>query len=1071
MVSVLKKISLLLFFPMLLATGCVSDEIPVSGTPEGDGEQALVKLELQIPGQTRSFPVLQEDAVNEVDILVFDRNDKFFDWRHGSIATDGTTVNAILISSARGDNADKYRIVVFANARDRLRTLFGAPASPGQRPGGTTLNGHKNETYAAVMALITGTITSPVPDASKGIPMWGELNGKKRIEHGQLLGNLTLYRALARIDIGTYKGAIPNGGVTSFTALGNFKIEEVQIHNAPNKYRYAPLAANFTFPTSNTSIDISAPSPASGATPTVVKTAAADLITSGTEGVGFERALYMGEADVKMGNGTYSDNNHLNRPCIIVKGYYKPEGAASFNTAPSFYRIDFVTDATTHALHDVLRNYTYQVIISAVGGPGKGDAQEALKSFDADMTVVVKSWSNAIVSGTVIDGDKYIKATPYDFDIDKWGKVNEPVVIETNAPVVSGKSWSATVQPITSGGDISWIRLNPSYTSGISGGELRFTTDQVPNGSLATFSRSAKLRIVAGTMNYNIIVTQTGDDGEHLLRLSYSELFFAGRMWDEDTQTWVDPAPQTITVNWGPRNRGYDMSLANYTGGGVDIDGMTAGVTNTNINDPEVIIAPEAISDTDPHVAADPFFERSSRITVKAYDQLGGNPISKTFIVRQVYYSIVVTGQREYYFQNKSASVFVKANTPWVAEIVDGVNSDIFAANPERSSAGVKAGENFNFTLAANATPGKVAKIRFSSPDNLFPPQVVDIVVQDELPNCYIVAPNGTLAGGIPVRKAYRVWRYDRDLKDIFPTTPLATGTGTARVKLLWQDVPNMVTATLSGSGENAIINITANGGPGNAVVAYQINGVTYWSWHIWVTDKASLEAGVVTSDIGNFTLMDRNLGAVNNIPGDVGFLGLLYQRERKDPLSAPATYATTANTHPIRPIYPATGTTPLANNATEGFYAASTSPEKNFHNSIHHPEWFYYCSYGETSWYGALVTPREEDTLWGQATIKRDFDPCPEGWRVIPNVTLTSGVATHVYNSTKKCSFWQNTWWPQNGRRDYMSKSALIAGHSTSVFFMTASVMSTLEYGSGVPTYVNSSRHAFAAPVRCIKY
>ncbi len=28
-------------------------------------------------------------------------------------------------------------------------------------------------------------------------------------------------------------------------------------------------------------------------------------------------------------------------------------------------------------------------------------------------------------------------------------------------------------------------------------------------------------------------------------------------------------------------------------------------------------------------------------------------------------------------------------------------------------------------------------------------------------------------------------------------------------------------------------------------------------------------------------------------------------------------------------------------------------------------------------------VFQREEDTLWGQATIKRDFDPCPEGWRL----------------------------------------------------------------------------------------
>ncbi len=78
----------------------------------------------------------------------------------------------------------------------------------------------------------------------------------------------------------------------------------------------------------------------------------------------------------------------------------------------------------------------------------------------------------------------------------------------------------------------------------------------------------------------------------------------------------------------------------------------------------------------------------------------------------------------------------------------------------------------------------------------------------------------------------------------------------------------------------------------GNAVIALRdFSGEIVWSWHIWVTDRE-----VTLTAANGYEWMDRNLGALNNTPGDVAnrgllsvgtqgsvpaFVGALYDRER----------------------------------------------------------------------------------------------------------------------------------------------------------------------------------------------
>ena len=1049
---------LLLLALTLLATACTR-EFEVNKGDNNNGDEALVKFELNIPGSTvpaaRALTGTQEDAVNTVDVLVFDRNDKFFDWRYATLRTGGggTTVETLLISSKRNDAADIYRIVVMTNAREILHSLFASTTDGStNKPGGSTLNGNKGLDYDVVMGKITAPSPTPVPSSSIGIPMWGELGSKVLINHGQDLGNLTLFRALARIDVGTYNGSIPPSGVETWSDLNNFKIEEVKLHNAQNSYRLAPLMTNYN----SASGTITGPSLFGGAS--AVPVSCTDIETVGGVGLGVMRGLYMAEANVIMG-GTYGDANHANRPCILVKGYYKPVGAAAFNASPSWYRIDFVT--TAGALHNILRNYNYQAVITTVAGPGQPDETTALRTFNADLTVVIKTWNNAGLSGTIIDGENFLKVTPYDIELDKWAKVNNEITIETNVPETAGKSWAATAVKFDPGDPaLDWLTIVSGTGNGKSGDVLKFNITQVPAGSPESFLRKARLRIVSGTITYDIIVTQTGGDADFMLRLSHSELIFPARKWNNVSSTWVAPDPQTISIAWGPSLWDYALDLSPYTGSGV----TTTTAIPADANTPTFTIDPEMIPDTDPRVVANPFFERSSRLGVTVKDQAGTSTITKQVLVKQIFYSLVVSNTRDYYFQNKTYTFNIKSNTNWVADVTG--NASIFVSNPSKTGVGnATAGENFAFTISGSATPNATATVTFRSPDDLFPSQSFDIVAQDELPNSFIVNPAaGSNTLSIPVKKAYRVWKYDSDLKGEHPNGDLPTGA--AGAVLLWQDAPSLITSvTLNGTGATATIDVETNstGISGNAVVAFQIDGTTYWSWSLWVTSyNPELPAG--QKAIGTIVTMDRNLGAINAISGDVGSFGIYSQTGKKDIYPRALNTALTA----ITPIYDISNHQ-LTDNV-DGIIKTQFAPASdNLPNAIKNPMTFYKGNYGSGSWYGQRAPVRVG--MWGDNISKGEQEPCPAGWRVMHVNTFTSlpivvrGTYAYDYGSTIG-------FYPTAGQIGSTGSLAGATGAYYGIYVSSTGATGGYQLQSGgIPASSIGSGSATAVSVRCVKY
>jgi hypothetical protein len=101
--------------------------------------------------------------------------------------------------------------------------------------------------------------------------------------------------------------------------------------------------------------------------------------------------------------------------------------------------------------------------------------------------------------------------------------------------------------------------------------------------------------------------------------------------------------------------------------------------------------------------------------------------------------------------------------------------------------------------------------------------------------------------------------------------------------------------------------------------------------------------------------MMDRNLGALNMIPGDYGALGLKYQWGRKDPfvgaLYTSSDLVFTAPSDAIRYEY----------------YNSSTD---TIENAVKNPT----VVYNDARW-------SEASYLWGYKKTK--YDPCPVGWRM----------------------------------------------------------------------------------------
>ena len=279
-------------------------------------------------------------------------------------------------------------------------------------------------------------------------------------------------------------------------------------------------------------------------------------------------------------------------------------------------------------------------------------------------------------------------------------------------------------------------------------------------------------------------------------------------------------------------------------------------------------------------------------------------------------------------------------------------------------------------------------------------------------------------------------------------------------VEVLWEsfgtdEMPNVGDLIASVSYKNGYIRFSTpeNFRDGNAVIAAKNSkGTVLWSWHIWCAEEG-FNGQVYYNDAG--IMMDRNLGATSDTPGDVGALGLLYQWGRKDPFLGSSSISSSV-------LAASTGTW----NSVSG--GSAINAETN-------PMTFYaYMSLPNGSW----------------ASLKTINDPCPSGWRVPDGgidgvwskaLGFSSGFTdSSLYNITNKGMNFSGRfgaastiWYPASGSRDRIRGSLSEVGNFG--FYWSASPSGNFAYSLrfNYNGYVNPSYdydREYGASVRCLQ-
>lgn len=167
----------------------------------------------------------------------------------------------------------------------------------------------------------------------------------------------------------------------------------------------------------------------------------------------------------------------------------------------------------------------------------------------------------------------------------------------------------------------------------------------------------------------------------------------------------------------------------------------------------------------------------------------------------------------------------------------------------------------------------------------------------------------------------------------------------------------------------------------GNALIAVKdSDGTILWSWHIWVTDMPSNLSYI--NENGQYTLLDRNLGATRANPGTADqwkeSIGTLYQWGRKDPLVA-------------------------------DIYARNTSI-RTIETSVQYPT----DHASLTSWHYASHWEKNHDNYLWRRDVKTIYDPCPPGYTVA-DIDVYYGIVAETASNGFNVKFDETTssWFP----------------------------------------------------------
>lgn len=747
----------------LAMAACVSErEIEAPTVFPADG-MADVEVQASMPASatvstTRQVAVPTENTVTDAYVLVFKTTGELVYKGLGrGIAQSGDYYETVTFRATL-PIGEAYDFMVLTNASQLLNNV-----SVGKTPAMTKTD---------VKALVQEFTSVNSTDNNRWkwmfpIPMWDE---KRLTLQAEDTASFNLMRMLARINI-EYK---PAAGTANY-----FRLTSARYYNYNTRGMLVPDDANLT----GTGAERKATAPTLPANAGTQEEQS--VLYTGQDVTNFNRIFYRIYAFEAATRGKYTDGDDkwVHNPCLVIGGRYdaNKDGIYDETETETWYRVDFIKKDTDDYL-SILRNFTYNVTITSVSGPGYKDPDIALKSAPVGIESSVINWNDGEMDQVIFDGTSYLSVNKHELVLGRHATTerladgSNSLDIKTDYTVngfPDRSGWKAEYYTDAAGTipmANPWLKIiNGSLTDK---GPVTGSPDDPAAHTFFEFeendgdkNRTAYVFITAGRMRYRVKVTQK------LLSMDLFETTGGGEV-RKDSMLFIIPhnnwgpnpnrnhTPRTFRVKWYPADYPVDVTnnsplafnpfkpawvkdLSNNSfplpgpGGSYNFTDIS-GVRNYEVD-------PPTVSDAD--LDLDPFYDKESVYKFEVDND--GESDSATIRLRQVFYNIVVDTHK-YRLDGATHTLTVRSNTEWKITKIEQwlYNNDPATTTPAPTTPimlnlnqydnlreGTTGGYNVNgealaFTVV-NAESGThkdkwgTVRVTFESPEKKFPPKTV----------------------------------------------------------------------------------------------------------------------------------------------------------------------------------------------------------------------------------------------------------------------------------------------------------------------------------------------------------
>lgn len=653
-----------------LLASCTS-ELAHEPAPGGGGSQAgeaEVTLKLQVPGaatagRTRAITTEAENKVDDLYILAFkvdpDAGTETFDYYVAAkqlTPTDATTGQSTWTASLKVKEHNQTFVMV-ANALG-TNSKVNEQIADLVKDGSSKVGMEKMEVLKELTETLSADeIENGFNATSHPLTMYGQTQPVQIGLDKTVTLTVALHRIMARVQV-KFEG---NAAVAT-----NFSAEEVRLYNFNDRARVIPA---FLQETTGADYEQTATIPDGAELYPKTQDGTETVPTYAVTANKVENTIYLFEA--AQPQLATDEENHLKRPCIIVKGVY--EGKSRY------YRVDFAKqDATTGDVTymDIVRNHSYNITVTNVSGRGSDTAHEALKSKAANITASVIEWNDNTVGNIEFEGDRVLGIATKEYELMKAGGVRLQQVRAT-----TNLEWTAKLYDVNADGTVNtnsqpdWINFTDK--DGIVQGGGKSMTQQGTNALQDVYfkvdinnsrpERKAIMRFTddTGRLSVEALVVQNQKEIPVYLNvksagLEATEIEFmqAGGEILAD----IEFGPEDVTLSWeivNGENDGMDFNSVKMDNVDVPADNMKGEIIyDANVQNHYLQVETNALQ------SAKTWETRNAKLQLIAQQKSTGEMVVREIPLFQKKYGLEID-KTEFACGGQEVRIYVRGNMPW----------------------------------------------------------------------------------------------------------------------------------------------------------------------------------------------------------------------------------------------------------------------------------------------------------------------------------------------------------------------------------------------------------------------